>query len=480
MNRLLAAPQPRGQPSQLAVPAVVAVCAVAFGGLASLLNPSWPSLTVVATASVLAVTLAVRARGGFDLFEPVALFFVAYAVIFVVRPIAMIINDDFIFSQIGNMDIRAGFGTALLLGLIGSLGFSMGYLSSVGRQIASSLPVVEEFDEDKLLRTLGIVACIGVVLFLGFIFASGGTAAFLLLLKGRSLELSEVIRGSSKYFYYGPLLLIPAAISAFAIGVRGRRPLVLAGGVVAAGLLLVVTGPTGSRGTLLPLVGGLFVLLYLGKQTRPSRGAVALTLLLALATSSVVLNVRQTQQRENGGVRAQVLRITSDPGQIFAPILTGPDAAIVPGLAAAVTVIPSELPHTYGLATFGDFLFRPIPRGLWPAKPQPPREQVISVLTPKRYADGVANPEFSSLFVFYMDFGLFGPLALAAVGVLARALWEYRVVAPNAFSVQLLFSLALPFMVFIARDGPVDTAMRVIFILVPLWVALRWARTESH
>jgi hypothetical protein len=150
---------------------------------------------------------------------------------------------------------------------------------------------------------------------------------------------------------------------------------------------------------------------------------------------------------------------------------------MAPVLAAALTVIPRELPHSYGATIFGDLVTRPIPRIVWPTKPEPPRERLIATLWPAESARGSINVEFSVLLYFYWDFGLIGvAVGLAALGVGARWLYEYFLARPESLSAQLTYSVAVWFIVIGLRNSPVDTFITGVFIGGPLIVIFKLAK----
>lgn len=452
---------------------VVLACAgsLAFGRLAAVeADLSWLLISGTGLTVVGGVVLR-RANGGLDPFDPFLVFLAAYTVTFVVRPIALIVENDFLYDQLGDQNVSAGFNSALALGWLGAIGFIGGYLSPVGRRIARRRRPVTVVDETALLAVCAALAFVGVLLFSAFLVQAGGLSA----LSGRSVDRTAALQDTTKYLYFGPLLLIPAALAFIAVGTRQRRPWVFAGGLVAGGLLLLFAGPTGSRGSLLPLVGALVIFAFVRKGKRPSLPAIVAIIALALTVSTFLLYSRQVESRADTGVTTQVVRILTNPAVTLDPILRGPDAAIVPGLSAAFRVVPSQVPHTYGLSTFGDFVFRPIPRALWAGKPLPPRERVIKALAPQRYAQGTANPEFSSLLTFYVDFGLLGALGLALFGIAARFIYEYLRAFPEVLSVQVIFALSVPFFISAVRDSTVDTFTRVVFTLGPICLALALA-----
>jgi hypothetical protein len=67
-----------------------------------------------------------------------------------------------------------------------------------------------------------------------------------------------------------------------------------------------------------------------------------------------------------------------------------------------------------------------------------------------------------------------------AYGVAARWLYEYFLRHREHLYVQVFYALALWFVVIGLRDSPVDTLMRAAFIVVPLWVLFRLARSSAR
>ena len=94
---------------------------------------------VLATAAVLVGAVALRLRHkGLDPFEPLFMFVVAWAVMFVLRGIAMLISGEMTLRQV--YDIRTGLVTALVAGLLGASAFTVGYLIQVWHPATSHEP----------------------------------------------------------------------------------------------------------------------------------------------------------------------------------------------------------------------------------------------------------------------------------------------------------------------------------------------------
>ena len=197
----------------------------------------------VAVAVLVPVVWRVR-EGRFDPFEPIVLFALAWGVLFVVRPIAIVVRDDTIFYGVS---IASTLGEAVLLGLVGAVGFSVGYTVSSGRNIAARLPAVPEgAPSSAALKWSAVVATVGVVALALVLLPNGGVHAVGTFLGGRSEALNDIIDKSTIYLWYGSLVVIPAALvaGAVALTLRTLSALVLAVALWMLALLRVV--PRGS------------------------------------------------------------------------------------------------------------------------------------------------------------------------------------------------------------------------------------------
>jgi hypothetical protein len=443
---------------RIAIPFVLA-----SGGLAVLL--------IVAVGLVLVVPIVWRiASRRFDPFEPVMLFVVVYGVMFFVRPVAMLVKDDLAHHGPQRaIDVSDTFDEMLILALIGAVAFLVGYALPLGKRIAdvgSRAP--QALDESRATFVAILVALIGLASFGLFLALSGGFQTVRLMFRGRSPELGEEITGSSAYPWSASFLLVPAALTLLALAWRSRRKSVLVVSSIAVALVLARAIPGGDRIILLPFLGGMLVLYYVTRARRP-RLLTLLALAVAALFASTFLSDLRGRETRGETVKDTLIKNVSDPPRLLAPLVTGSDSEMAPALAAALTVIPETFPHTYGRTIFGDLVIRPLPRALWPAKPLPPREQVIERLWPQEYARQTLNPEFSVLLYFYWDFGIFGVvLGLGAYGVLARFLYERFRINEDVLYYQVLYSLSLWFLVIALRNSPVDTLILAVFMIIPV------------
>lgn len=457
--------------------AALAAASVAFGAAAVWWDPSLAGLTVLAIATVLIVPFVIRVwKRSFDPFEPLFLFALAYGTMFVIRPAVTLQSGDLAYRRsYGTADISSTFQEMLVIALVGALALVAAYASPIGASFGRRIPVRRRSLDAQFAALLALgAATIASISFALYAVQTGGLE---MTLQGRSVELTNATNRTSKYLVWGQFMLIPSCLLMLALGKRTRNSVVRAGGLFAFALAAFVATPLGSRGMLLSLVGGVIVYLYVSRGKRPSTRFLCLLGAFALVASAVTLVTRNANERESRGVGAAITNIVTNPENVIAPVTEGDDASMAPLLATALLIIPEDIPHMHGAAFFGDLLFRPIPRQLWPNKPIPPRERITSTLWPR---SPFLNLEYSVLMIGYLDFGLLGVTTLMSIlGIALRTLYVYFVRNALDLGAQLVFASTLPVVVSALRDGPVDTITRIVFVVVPLWLILRLAQRPT-
>lgn len=415
----------------------------------------------------------------FDPFEPIVLFAVAYGVMFVLRPAAMLLEDSLVYEGPREaLDVSETFGEMLVVALLGAAAFTLAYSLAVGRRLAARLALPREArDRRRLLTAAAAVGLVGFLSYIVVIASFGFAETISAILRADSAAFPE-LTSATMYASFLFLFLTPAALVCVAAGTRDRSLPVVAVGVAMALLVLVFSLPLGSRITLLPLLGGLYVLYYVQRSARPRLSSIVALLAIALVVSAFLSDLRGRGTRDES-VGDTVSR-TLSASRLADSLTSGPDTDIAPVLAAALGVIPERLAHTYGRTIFGDLVLRPVPRSLWEGKPIPPKKELLATVWPIEYERGTINSEASPLAYFYWDFNLPGvALGMALYGLLARLLYEYFRQNGLSLYAQVLYALAIWFVVIGVRDGPVDTFVRAGFTLIPLWVIFALAsRTQ--
>jgi hypothetical protein len=435
-------------------------------------------LLVTAIGITLVIPLIIRAaRRQFDPFDPMVVFAVAYGVMFVVRPLHIVLSHDYSYrAPLSVVNVEPRFTEMLVLALVGAASFVIGYHSRAAMSSPRNPRLPRALNSSNAIVAAGLFGVLGLCSFFLFISQAGGLETFSLLLQGRTPKLDEAIRSLSLYPWLATLMLLPASLVFFALGWRRRSPALLAASLFASSVLLLRAIPGGDRMVLLPFVGGIFVFSYLRRSTRPKILTLLLVALVALVMSTLLSDLRGRSTRNETAAQT-VANLFSHPLRVVTRITRGPDTEMAAVFAAALRVIPDELPHTYGKTIFGDLVSRPIPRAAWPDKPEPPRDQVIAKLWPAEHSRGSINPAFSVLLFLYWDFGVIGvAIGLFVGGFISRWLYDFLCERPGDVFVQLLYSVTLWFLVIALRDGPVDTLIRAVFIIFPLYAVALAAR----
>lgn len=455
----------------------IVAMAAASGFAVTRVTASRDVLVLVAIGAILLSPIAFRlVQGRFDPFEPIVTFAVAFGVMFVIRPMAMLAEGNFVYS---GFPVRDTFSEMTVLAAAGAAAFIGAYALPLGRRIAADRNVPRSsFHSDRILVGALCTAALGVVL-IGLFLARAGISLDLIL-AGRSARLTDAYRSSSAYLAQGPYLLASSALMLFVAGrAYARKGFMMLAAIIAI-IVLFLSVPTGSRMLLLPFIGGALVYRYVSKNARPRIVTAIGLVAVSLFVSTVLHNARLAGDGPRGGLRASASSTLRHPEQVFNPLTTGLDAAMAPGLATALRVVPEDLEFMRGRASVGDLVTRPIPRQLWSEKPLAPRETIILRLWPEEYVHRVANPEFSVLLYFYLDFAIFGVIVgMAAYGVIARSVYEYFRAHDDNLVVRLVYSVSVPFVVIALRDSPVDTFARGVFILLPILLVFRFAAERT-
>ena len=119
---------------------------------------------VLAVTCVLLGGLLIRwATAGLDPFEPLVMFVLAWLVMFVIRPGSMVSSGNLVFDTgISQTNLTETFPTMLTLGMLGALGFVLGYLSPAGTGFARRWrPPAEDATPDVLVTYALVIAAVG-------------------------------------------------------------------------------------------------------------------------------------------------------------------------------------------------------------------------------------------------------------------------------------------------------------------------------
>jgi hypothetical protein len=428
----------------------------------------------VVTLGPTAVAVAFRR---FDLFSPQTIFAFAFGAMFLARPVAMLYNDNFSCCSLGAAaNVRPGFTTMLVAALLGAIAFQLGYFAR--RRSATTLEPSRKVDWDSrfVFRCALGLGVLGTLLFGAYVLqglSHHGLSAFL----GRGTSQSALIQSSTAYLYDGMFLLAPATfllVGSVSFG-HARRGLSVCLAVLFGGLFVLSALPSGNRTALLVLLGALFAFYFLRRRRRPTLVASLVVVVIGFLAISIVRDSRYASLQHQG-VGTVVLHVFEHPGGEVGRLLNGGETSMAPALALETEIVPSRLGYRYGGATVGDLVTRPIPHLLWKGKPLAPEAALTSKVWPAEFKSGLAHPVYSVLGTFYFDFGLFGVFAgMLLIGVGYRFV-DARLLGTHDEGLLVILAAMIPFLVIGLRDSVPDTALHLVFVIVPLLLTVAFAR----
>ena len=443
------------------------------------LKPTTSACLIAAIGLVAVGPMLFRiAQGRFDPFEPVFVFALAWAGMFVVRPIAMLANNEFSYIWAKGIAMRPYFDKMLLFALLGGLGWVVGYALPAGKRLARKAPAPPE---GARVSTVVVIACalalLSIALF-GIFVAQGGSHALQIIFGGRSEAQNALLGRANKYLILGPVMLVGATVITYAIGLSKGRPGIVALSFGFLALTWLVWNTTGSRVVLFPMFAALLIIYYMHRDRRPGALTLIALLSVALFASAVIGFHRTAKNRETQSYVGAAAEVATHPDKIAYPLVKGADDAMAPGMVATISVVPRDKPYDYGWGVLRDALVRPIPRSMWAGKPLAPRQDTIKVMNPQDFWNKNANPEMSSLLIPYLSWGMFGALWLVVYGIAARTVWEWFKLHRRNVAAQMIYALTLPLFLSVLRDSPVDAGALAIFLVVPIWLTFWLGRVR--
>jgi hypothetical protein len=403
------------------------------------------------------ILVAIIARGlshRLDVLEPLPTFALAWAVMFVVRPIAMLFEGDVRLR--GQYDVSDALAMALFLALIGAVAFVAGYLlprRSVAVARASDLP------NPRGAAPLAIGAVTGAIALTAILLTFG-----------------QPLAGPSAYLYYLPLLAVPASVL-----LLQHLTVLGAGGALLAGLPALLLAASywgvGQRAFILMPLGALFVLHYLRRGRQLSRPVWAAAATVGFVVVVVLVIVRAEPETDRTTV---FIESVTRPVDTLGSFVLGGSTEMAPALALQVategqlwTISPGYFAQSLGVHW--------IPRVAWPEKPLSSAELLYSRFFPAHYAASRANVQFSILGDLYYDSGVVGVVAgMLLLGLAVRKFYEWLRRNETDPYAQMLYAPFLPVFVILLRGDAALTVGIAAFLYGPLFAVALLRTFVSH
>lgn len=431
-------------------------------------------MNIVVAISSIALSRVVR--GSLDLFEPIVLFQASFSILFIIRPLFDLFRYQKLPLMVG-IDVSSSYHLALVISLLGNLGFCSGYYLSWYLKFYRHLPSppTEFYPSTTRILVIGI-AGLGLLLFAVFIATSGGVTVLKATFTGRNAIRGNAIASSSGYFYDGLLWLLPAGL--FLLGVV--KPWRSKVGML--GLLLVLASQlnnigAGNRSYTLPALLSVIVLGYLKSGRRPKLAQILVFgFLVFMFGISIPRTYRFNSQRDTSFGETVTSTLTS-PIETFTSFFVSLDTAMVSGLAVEVQAVPSVVPYQIG-TTFMEALTRPIPRDLWNAKPRAADTLLMGAIWPDLARQGIGL-SFSLFGEPYLNFGILGIAPFGcAFGLVWGTLYDWFRANSRRIGAAVIYSACWPYLFVYMRGGIGADYQRQVITLLPLIVCV-WLAGKS-
>ena len=400
-----------------------------------------------------------------DPFDPTTIIAASYFLYFVYAPIRGLLAGEYYFF--GTL-VMPTFPRASAYLACGVTAMWAGYFASgIARRGAAVLPEPPG-SRRGVIAFAGLVALLALVAFTTYAHGVGLSWTRLLTLGqlGGAPTASQTGAPDSasafRNYLYGTLDCLTSAWMLFyAFSRRSSKWL-----IVAFIALLLVYTTIGFRFRILILVLAPIVYHYLRVKRRPG------TLKVFAAGFGLILligaiGLTRTAFRSGRSVDVGAVSVGSS-SETFEG-----DLSIYQPFLAIIKSFPREHDYLWG-SSYAYLLVQPIPRSLWPDKPEAPIRSVVqATLGSEAATSGVAYPNVGE---FYANFGAVGLVAgMWVFGLLVRISYEYLSRHDTNDWARVLYAITFPFLVqVISRGYFVQIVQEAFFLFVPLFLGM-WA-----
>jgi len=198
---------------------------------------------------------------------------------------------------------------------------------------------------------------------------------------------------------------------------------------------------------------------YMAKRKRPGVIGIVVASLVTVLMVSIIGGTRGATRAGADLDRGDIA--IGETGSNFTQ-----DLRIYPPFYRMLDVFPTDYDYLWGSSYMYVFI-SPIPRVLWPGKPDAPVRSVLRVIAGERAVQqGLAYPNLGE---FYVNFGLAGEImGMFLFGFLLRRAWMFVQRNANDPWALILYAMLLPFLVQVVSRGYfVQIAQEFAFIFGP-------------
>lgn len=406
-----------------------------------------------------------------DVFEPVFLFVGLYAFFYISRPIYILYTGETL-SLLGFYLDRETMSLALMSSALGLLAFLIGYYRGRRRNIIGHFLQVNEVDLKRInwLATACIV--IGMLAYGYVIFVLGGgvgntfnterTARYYIVAKNPYIANLTALIGVG--------ILVLCFIALIKQSTRFQWRMLFLGALAYGALDIAFSG---SRRGIINIVFAILMQRHYIRRTLTWHKVLPWAALLVIFSFSW-LYVRTTMHEGSEAVRTRLGEVEAT--QTFNDVYTQGDNAIFDYLVAIISTIPMTYDYSYGSGLLR-FLYFPVPRAVWPDKPENLSRIMTQRYDPMTYLSG-GSAGSSMAGEFYLEFGWAGILPGALIlGYLFGAGYHWLLANCQGQLVVLIYSCGMFSLVgAIVRGGVFGAATELAQTALPIFLLMRLSK----
>ncbi|MFY9469909.1 MAG: O-antigen polymerase [Solirubrobacterales bacterium] len=403
--------------------------------------------------------------------EPVVWAGATMGVMFVVRPAALLANDQLYFRGYG---LAKHFDEVLVLTMLGAASLYAGYFVLRPKSVVRRIPPIPDASHDGMVVVFSFACILAGLAMYGVSAAQSGVSAWDALSTGFATD----SRKSSAYLYMAPTMALPAALLLYRTGTHTGSRWLKASGWAFALLFAGILAPAGNRFTAILFIAPflLYIMLLNGWRVRLVPAVTALAVVLGFVVTTQ--NFRPGEQGLSA-VGSGFQTTVTHPSRAWQTLVLGPTIEMFDGLVVERQLVPDRLGYRPGSAIVTT-IAQPIPRLVWPDKPYV-SDAVVNeaAFGNSGVRAGDASVAYSPIGGFYYDSGWIGVmLGMALIGILLRLMWDYFENNRSNDLVRLAYSIGLPLSVLLMRGNLADTLARALFAIGPLvLIAIASSRT---
>lgn len=402
---------------------------------------------------VLTPILLQYVNGSFDALAPLLTFSVTWVMMFVLRPMENLANND--TSLRGTYEVGDYYVSALIVAFIGACAFLVGYHLPYWTRVRRSQRPMPDLPVSKSIYKLVAVACFA--------------PALIVLIRQFGVGLG----GVTAYIYYLPLMLVGSSLILLAMG-EGKINRWSLLGMVAICLFSLNYLIVGQRFFLLLGITAVAVFLWTVKGRRISFPKLILYSLILIYGILGPLVTWRSDDAKALPLKDRTTYTLSSSATAWEDFVSGPSNEMLPALALQISTEGTVWEHDPGYLP-KQILGHWVPRSLWPEKNISVPELLYRGYFPDHYEISRANVQFSILGEFYYDSGVIGVvIGMFAYGSVSRLVWQSFIRNQHSIVAHLFYAPFLPLLLIVLRGDTALILSQAMFIYLPLLLAKVW------